>query len=255
MDNIIACRLVSYGKFADRAWTHLGDLGVRHVEIDVPPDDRADEIQKKLEDHGLIASSMTVKLDIQDAKAVDAMRSKFATGARLGTSILFTSVRRGDVEESIIWERLRRLGACAGEHEITVVLETHPDLLTNAQVGLRTMQQVDHPRIRVNFDTANIHYYNHDVDTVDQLSQIIDFVAAVHLKDSGGGYRRWDFPTLGQGIVDFPQVFQVLKQRGFLGPYTVELEGNPQVDATDEASVLKYVSDSFAYLRTIGVMA
>ena len=45
----------------------------------------------------------------------------------------------------------------------------------------------------------------------------------------------------------------MLGQRGFAGPYTMELEGVDGQPA-DEAGRLRYVADSVAYLRSIGAM-
>ena len=54
-----------------------------------------------------------------------------------------------------------------------------------------------------------------------ELAKVLDYVAGVHLKDSGGGYKAHDFPTLGQGVVDFAAVFAQLNARGFTGPFTL----------------------------------
>ena len=36
-------------------------------------------------------------------------------------------------------------------------METHPDLITNGQVARQTMTSINHPGVRVNFDTANVY--------------------------------------------------------------------------------------------------
>ena len=81
---------------------------------------------------------------------------------------------------------------------------------------------------------------------------MLPYVVSVHLKESARGEPlSFDFPALGEGIVDFPEVFRLLGERGFRGPYTMELEG-PLVDGlpTDERSArIKVCLD---YLARIG---
>lgn len=179
------------------------------------------------------------------------MRPQLMACAELGAKICFFSAKGGDVELPVLYDRLHAIGDIAGGLGVTVSLETHPNLVTNGDVALQTMAGVNHPNIRVNFDTANVYYFNHGVTTVGELSKIVDYVASVHLKESTGEYKLFDFPALGKGLVDFPAVFKMLAERGFAGPYTMELEGTEGVEM-DEAEQLRYVADSAAYLRSIG---
>ena len=43
----------------------------------------------------------------------------------------------------------------------------------NGDIALETMKAVDHPNIRINFDTGNVYYYNHDVTAVAEVQKII----------------------------------------------------------------------------------
>ena len=72
------------------------------------------------------------------------------------------------------------------------------------------------------------------------------------MKDTTGGYHTWNFPTLGVGIIDFKAVFNLLSGVGFIGPYTMELEG-VEGESLYQDGVLKRVEESFQYLIDIGV--
>ena len=90
------------------------------------------------------------------------------------------------------------MGDIAKKHGVIVALETHPDLGANAAAHLETMRQINHPNVRVNFDTGNITFYNKGTDAVAELKKIIDYVATVELKDHNGQYMDWNFPVLGR---------------------------------------------------------
>jgi sugar phosphate isomerase/epimerase len=153
-----------------------------------------------------------------------------------------------------VYTRLRRIGDEAERRDLTVALETHPDLLTNGRIARETITAVDHPRVRINFDPANICYYNDGLDPIAELREIIEFVHAVHLKDSIGRAGEWNFPPLGSGVVDFRALFSLLNGRGFFGPFSMELEG---VEGTTQSAdeVKREVELSIAHLRQIGAMS
>ena len=109
---------------------------------------------------------------------------------------------------------------------MTLALETHKGPTQNASAMLALMSDVDHPNVRLNFDTGNIAYYNPGADPCDELEQVKHLVRNVHLKDNRGGFEDWYFPAVGDGgSVDFRRVREILDGVGFTGPYTIEIEG------------------------------
>ena len=253
MANVIACRILSYGKYQHCAWNHLPQIGIRNVEMPIPPAEQRGEVKKKLSDNGLRVTTLQSLCDVTLANAVEIMRPQLEACVEFGAKYCFLSAKAQDTDRSIIHNRLRQIGDAAQSLGVTVVVETHPDLVTNGEVGRQTMQGVDHPNVRINFDTANVYFYNRGVTAVGELEKVIDYVASVHLKESTGKFEDWVFPVLGTGVVDFPEIFRMLNGRGFSGPFTMELEGTKGVDF-DEAGQLKYIADSAAYLRRIGVL-
>lgn len=253
MPNIIACRLASYAGYQDRAWTHLPRIGIRNVELPAPPPGELAAIKQKLADHGLRATSLQGKTDITRPDAAEVLRPQLEACAALGAKVLFLSLKAGDTQRSVVWQRMREIGDLAGSFGVTIGVETHPDLATNGDVALETMKAVNHPNVRINFDTANIYFYNRNRTAVDELAKVIDYVISVHLKDTPGGFEEWTFPALGTGVVDFPAIFRMLAARGFAGPYTMELEGTQGVER-NEAEQLQYIADSAAYLKRIGAL-
>ncbi len=249
--SIIACRLSSYAPFEAVAYEHLAGLGVRFVEIPVPGPDDLRHVRATLDNHGLAASSLHAEFDVQRADIAEQVKNQMPAFAALGAKVMFVSARAGDLPLDVVYARLREAGTVAAAHEVTIALETHPDLVTNSPTALATMRGVDHPNVRINFDTANIYFYNEGVDGVAELHRIVDHIAAVHLKDTDGGFRHWHFPALGRGIVRFRDVFAELDAAGFAGPCTLELEGI-EGETKTERLVCERVAESVGYLRGLG---
>jgi inosose dehydratase len=179
------------------------------------------------------------------------VENQLAICQEMGVKYMFLSPKRHGAPKETIYSRLRAVGDVAEAYDVTVVLETHPDLGTNGAVHLETMRQINHPRIRVNFDSGNIHYYNLGADAPTELEKVIDYLATVEIKDHNGVYEEWNFPVLGQGVVDIPGVLEILRNSGYDGPITMEIEGIKGVD-WDEETTKQAIEDSAMYLRSLG---
>ena len=177
-------------------------------------------------------------------------RGRLAVCAKMGVHYMFLSPKHTGVSKETAYERLRQVGEIAKQHGVIVVLETHPDLGTNADVHRETMKHVDHPNVRVNFDTGNVTYYNEGADVVAELKKIVEYVATVELKDHGGQPRTWDFPALGQGKVDFAGVLDVLKANGYLArspSRSRESRASPGM----RPETVQAIADSVTFLRKL----
>jgi sugar phosphate isomerase/epimerase len=246
----LACRLASYGKYQDAAWDHLPSLGVHHVFMSVPKPEEVPAIQKMLDAHGIKPLVIRGQTDLGQPGCVEELAVQLATCEKLGVRYLFLSPRHTGVDKEIAYERLRRAGDIAGKHGVVITLETHPDLGMNGDAHLETMRRVNHPNVRVNFDTGNITYYNAGADVVAELKKVIDYVATVELKDHGGRPRTWDFPALGQGKINFAGVLGVLKEHRYSGPITIEVEGVEGMP-WDEGQTKQAIADSVVFLRKL----
>lgn len=251
MANIIACNLASYGRYRAVAYEHLREIGLTNVEIGVPAPDAVTGLLDDLGRYGLKATSVLGKCDVSNPECVEGMKPQAEAAARLGAKVVFLSVKTNETPLPVAYERLRGVGDVMAAAGLTAALETHPDLIHNGDIALETMRGVDHPNVRVNFDTGNIYYYNEGRTAVEELRKIGPYVVSVHLKDTGGGYKAHDFPTLGQGVVDYPEVFRILNGLGMHGPFTLELEGIAGEQLTEEQQKAR-VADSYAYLKSIG---
>ena len=253
MDNLLSCNLGSYRSFRDHALEHLASIGVRHVEVRAPNRDDVAELLDQLGAHGLSATTVMAPCPLDREDLAEQLGAACESAAALGAKVVFVSAKAGDVPLETAYARLRAAGDAAAAHGVKLALETHPDLCDNGDKMVATMDAIDHPNVGVNFDTANIYYYNEGIDGLDELNKAIDKIVAVHLKDTSGGYKTWYFPTLGEGIVDFAGAFAALNAKGFRGPFTMELEGI-EGESLNEAETQARVADSVAYLRGAGLV-
>ena len=251
MKNILSCRPGSYGRYHDTAYAHLQKIGVKHVEIGAPSSDAIEKTLNELNSFGLTATSLHGSYNVADEHAAKSFKSQVDAAVKLEAKHIFLSVKAGDLDKSIVYGRLREIGDTAAASGVTLILETHPDLITNGDVALQTMRGVNHPNVRVNFDTANIYYYNQGIDGITEMKKVIDYIEGVHLKETNGGYHAWYFPAFSEGIVNFKEVFRLMNAREFYGPFTIEIEGIEGENLTLEQTQER-IAKSVEHLRRSG---
>jgi inosose dehydratase len=161
-------------------------------------------------------------------EGLDTCKARLNLARELGATVLTGSADNVPEEQRhALYERLLQVADYAGERGITLALETHPGIAQNAANALRAMRDLRHSRIRLNWDTANIYYHNEGMEDGEaELARVAKYVVHLHLKDSRRGYHDWYFPALGEaGGVDFTHVGRILKDAGFQGQLSIELEG------------------------------
>jgi L-ribulose-5-phosphate 3-epimerase len=277
MTRILSCYTNCYGPAG--VWTaaeRIGETGITYLELalrghnmgglvipeSVVVTERADDLtaarfRDHLAAHGVKASGCNVGgADIRTTEGIELTERRIRFAARwFGAKVCVSGAGQpADLEERRrTIAHLGRLGECAAECGLTLALETHKGPTQNARAMLELMSDVDHPSVRINFDTGNIGYYNSGLDPCDELEGVSHLVANVHLKDSRGGFEDWYFPALGEGgAVDFVRVRQILDDAGFSGPYTIEIEGIGGEPEPGLEERHKRIARSVAHLRACG---
>ncbi len=226
-----------------------------HLQIAAPPVSEAAEVQARLRQHGLEAVVLMAKYLEEDTVATDEAMADwvcaFNAAVRMNVSLVHSSVKAGPGVKSRVYDWLAKMGDEVASRNITLVLETHPNLLHNGDVCLETMEAVDHPAVRINFDTGNVSFYNKGGDAVAELQKIALYVASTHLKDHNGKFEDWHFTTLGTGVVDFAGVLRTLKAVDYAGPWILQPEGVRGEDLT-EAQTKERIEKSVEHLRRLG---
>jgi L-ribulose-5-phosphate 3-epimerase len=249
--NLLSVNVNSYRKYREGAFAHLERIGVHHVEIPVPGAEELDEVRRQLQEHGLKPASLICPCDL--TTDAELMREKLEIAREMRVRLFFISAKTGELSKPEAYARLRERCTLAEEYDVTLSLETHPPLAENATEARATLHAVGHRRLRWNLDTANLYYYNQNLDAAEQARRGLDLVGSVHLKDTNGSYQCWWFPALGDGVVSFASVFRVLNERAFHGPFTIEIEGI-QGEELDEAAVQERVTRSVRHLRDLGLV-
>ena len=239
---------------AQLRWVELSAVPgwTEHVNLDR---DGPAEVRKRLDRHGLLASSLSAHSDLTTAKGVRHAQKAITWASEYGLSIVNTAIgghaSEGEDEDAFL-DNIGALADAADVAGIVIALETHGDVMATGAKSLALMEKISRPSVRVNYDTANVMFYG-GVKPVDDLPAIMPFVAHVHLKDTADGRGAWNFPALGSGTVDFGRVLEILDDAGFDGPLSIEMEfqGEPWPPVSQ---IHRDMLESRRHLETLGVL-
>jgi sugar phosphate isomerase/epimerase len=138
---------------------------------------------------------------------------------------------------------------------VVLALENHVDF-TSADL-IRILEAIPSEHLRVNFDTGNCVRLMED--PVEAAKRLAPYTVTTHTKDiaprgegpSPSESLTWWWPSCpaGEGATDMPGVVKALKDGGFDGSLSLEMDliGDPWASVPEE----ELVSRSVRYLRTL----
>jgi sugar phosphate isomerase/epimerase len=262
--NQLCVSTICYHPFSlERALAGIAALGATNVELaalvafcDHAAPERlgsgaAAVLHRLLQEHGLTAVSVSGHADLSTDVGRDAFAARLRLAAELEVPIVNTEAAEGtgpDVEQGF-YSNIGLLGDLAADLGVTIGLETHGSLTGTARECAAVLARVDHPNVRINYDTGNLIFYR-GIRPEDDLPEIASYVVHVHVKDKASmALNTWDFPPIGDGIIDWPAILSALDAVDFSGPASleVELDGHPDTaEVVDEA-----LRRSWAFLQGI----
>lgn len=179
--------------------------------------------------------------------------------------------RRPDVSQrdGLKWVRdaIRKLLPFAAEHDVTLILENHykdgyweyPEFAQRQDMFLTLLDEIgSHPNFGVNYDPSNALIAGDD--PIELLEAVKDRVVTMHASDrylEGGTWeelRRQDevgttgyadalqHGVIGEGLINYDQIFSLLREAGFDGWISIE-------DGQDPENGIKHLQASAQFLR------
>jgi L-ribulose-5-phosphate 3-epimerase len=275
MPPIISCLTNSYGRFGPQAAIEMiGSTGLEYIELPIRTAevesffketplvtsastlDDLNQVDRLLDQHAVKVSSCNISSgNPLDAEVLDITKRKLDLASHFGVSLVVAGAGEAETPEDLqrLYDHLRQIGDHAAKKNIIYCFETHRGICQHHRGMLETMHELDHPNLRLNFDTGNILYYNENIVVEVALAKVCHLVKHVHLKDSRGEFGKWYFPSLGNGgAVDFMRVYELMRDCGFNGPYSLEIEGIAGEDEPTRQQYHQRIADSVEHLRNCG---
>jgi len=148
-----------------------------------------------------------------------------------------------DPTKSRVAAGLRELGAYAGPHNVTVILESH-DHFTSSATLKDVFRQVDSEHVGLLWD-AHHTFATSNEDPESTVRQLGPWIRHTHLKDSTGSGEDRKYVLTGRGNVPVQRQIEALRSIGYKGFYCFEWEklwhpdiAEPEIAIADYANVV-----------------
>lgn len=131
---------------------------------------------------------------------------------------------QGKMPASVV-EWMTEAGERAAEQKVQMLIEPEP--ICWADTGIHAaelIRKTNCPELRMNYDPGNVAWLTRQ-DPADELSQIIDLVGHMHIKDILLDQIDDRFPVwvvAGQGGINYSRIFGQMCGRGFQGDISLE---------------------------------
>jgi sugar phosphate isomerase/epimerase len=245
------------GGVAEAGFSNVELAAIKDFAEHLPPDDASEStvrhVREVLANCGLAAVSVSGHSHVEtpDGKTrlLNIVRSASQLGARAVNT--FTLESTDPVTRSAFIDNVRSVADESQKLGVTICLETEGDLLPTAELGRPLIDEINHPSVKMNFDTANVVYFSdHGRPEVD-VQFALPVLGHLHLKDKRGGKGVWDFPPAGEGELNLTSVLRDVEASGYEGPISVELEfGEPWADWNTCVATLRRANDFFRQWRS-----
>ena len=213
-------------------------------------------VKDRLNEADLVPFAMSGHCNLMDRERIGDFLANIRLAAFFDCDYIVSSIGEAHLKDNAVAsnqevaEHIRELVPYLEENDLTLVLENHGDHSTG-KIIKEIVNLVGSPRVRINYDTANVIFYA-GVNPLEDIPTCVDKIGFLHIKDKIGGLKEWNFPALGQGHVDFPGIFKLLEDAKNDSPMSIEIEFTDK-GPKDLAEVNQAVKDSYDFLTGLGV--
>ena len=200
-------------------------------------DDDPGEMKEVLDKHGVKASGLSAHCPLMRPEiSVPYLQKAIRMAAGVGAPVINTDegIRPPwlPVDEeafTVIKYTLTTALRTAERYGIAIGIEPHQSISKTTEGLMKIATLVDHPLLRINYDTGNAHLGG--ADPYDGLRRAGKRLAHIHAKDisyeQSGAERGKVTGTAvgcacGDGVIDWARVVAVLREVGFSGVLSVE---------------------------------
>lgn len=144
----------------------------------------------------------------------------------------------------LIIEGLKALGDYAKNSNVTVLMETHGDVVYTTDL-LKIMQTVNHEKVALIWDIANMWTITKESPN-EVYNKLKPYIRHTHIKDATLDGSKINYVLIGKGEVPIFEAIDLLRKDGYKGYYSFEWEKlwhpelmEPEIAFADYAKTMK----------------
>lgn len=230
----------------EKALRTCAEIGYQHVELSLNPGYETEPSVFSPQARSQAASLLNeLKLDVPslmvlislvaDDKSHAAALELIAEGSRFAKDIMPTrppvletvlggSPGKWDEQKGMMVERLGDWAEVAEKTKAIIAIKAHIGSAVNSPERLLwLLEQVPSPAIQIAYDYS--HFQLQGIDMEESMKLLLPRSRFIHVKDSQGDAKKFQFVLPGKGNTDYVKYFDLLRKFQYKGPVCVEVSG------------------------------
>lgn len=234
-ENIAVGTNIAMGYPLEEALAMLSDCGVEYVELSsiagmcehIEPaainEDYAEYVGRLLGKNKLKCRAVSGHVDLTLEGQLQDFLRKIKFTALIGAEYINTN--SGPLSRLDIFRKnMSRVISEAERYNVTVCLESHGDIIGTARDSVRYIQELNHPLIKMNYDTGNTYFHSRGrCRVVEDIGYSEPCIAYMHIKDVSIEGDKIFYRPIGQGDLDFTEIFKKVKDMRKTIPASLEI--------------------------------
>ncbi|MEK7404681.1 MAG: sugar phosphate isomerase/epimerase family protein [Acidobacteriota bacterium] len=212
-------------------------------------------IKDILDQHGLKPSGVSAHCPLMRPEiSVMYLQRAIQFAAVLGAPVVNTdeSYRPSWISDDEVWSvmryTLKTVLRVAERYGVSIGIEPHQQISKTTAGLLKIASLVDHPLLRINYDTGNAYLAGEDV--YEGLERVGSRLVHMHAKDISVEHSEAERGKVtgtpvgcacGDGVIDWARVISIIRKHGFSGVLSVEC-GSPEEAARSLAHLNSLVA-------------
>ena len=215
----------------------LGEGSCEHAAPEKLGRGGSNKLQRLLDNYGLTAVSFSAHADMTVESGLIDFTSRLQLAADLSIPIVNTPLplppeRSGPEVAERFCSNLLKLAEVAAKLEVVICLDTGLAVLLGnitpqtdiIEAHVKLMKRLNHPNVRINYDAACLILFRDTKPGKNDITTLGPYLAHFHCSDKGSlEAGKWDFRTIGEGVIDWDGIIPELDNVGYTGPVSIEL--------------------------------
>lgn len=194
-----------------------------HISPETHDPEELRKIKRLVDELQLATPAMSAHCELGKAGGAGQLIARLELAAFFGIKLILSGAGNleGIKEETTFYKSIEETLPYAEKFGITLLLETGGTFLSTGDKTRIIIERFNSHWLQMAYDPANVACWG-NADPSDDVKKVLEHIKHVHIKDYKAGLG-WH-PPLGEGQVDFDSFFYILKEYGYTGNFSIEVD-------------------------------
>jgi sugar phosphate isomerase/epimerase len=187
----------------------------------------ARNIKNIIKTAGLQNIGLSAHMDLGKKNSVSSFKKRMEFAKEIGANIIITNACLKK-DSDIFLKNIEQLATFAKSIGMIIALENPgadpENIIKSGKAGVSLLEKIGSDVIKINYDTSNVYSNSKGaMKPEEDIKHILSYVTHLHLKDLKQKNNGWYYSGIGEGVINYNEIFNNLSELDQLPPMSIEL--------------------------------